>query len=354
MNWLWLSLYHALAMLWMTFWALVLGFSISAALQVFVSKRQMSRAFGETNLRSVASAVGFGAASSSCSYAAAAAARSAVQQGAAFVPALAFMFASTNLVIELGVVLWLLMGWRFVLAEFVGAFLLIGLVWLMVRWVMPKSVLEEAQKHAGMKKSKHDHGMEKTGKWTEMANAFVMDWMMLWKELLGGFLIAGFISTLVPQAWWQTAFLQSGPPFLRLLENAIVGPLVAIASFVCSVGNIPLASHLWANGISFGGVISFIFADLLVVPLIIIYGKYYGARAAIWISGIFFVAMVIAGIVIDFAFSALGLIPSGPRESSAVENTSISWNYTSWLDLIALAIFAVLLFLHLRKAPHPT
>lgn len=149
-----------------------------------------------------------------------------------------------------------------------------------------------------------------------MANAFVMDWMMLWKELLGGFLIAGFISTLVPASWWQTVFLQSGPPFLRLLENAIVGPLVAIASFVCSVGNISLASHLWANGISFGGVVAFIFADLLVVPLIIIYGKYYGTRAAIWISAIFFTAMVVAGILIDLAFSVLGLIPTGPANQA--------------------------------------
>lgn len=182
-----------------------------------------------------------------------------------------------------------------------------------------------------------------------MANAFVMDWMMLWKELLGGFLIAGFIATLVPHSWWQVVFLQTGPSWLRLIENTIVGPLVAIASFVCSVGNIPLASHLWANGISFGGVIAFIYADLLVVPLIIIYGKYYGTRAATWITCIFFVAMVTAGIVVDLLFNALGLIPTGPREASAVEHANISWNYTSWLDLVALLVFCWLMFLHLRK-----
>lgn len=177
-----------------------------------------------------------------------------------------------------------------------------------------------------------------------------MDWLMLWKELLAGFLIAGFIATLVPTSWWQAAFLQNGPPFLRLLENAIVGPLVAIASFVCSVGNIPLASHLWANGISFGGVVAFIFADLLVVPLIIIYGKYYGARAAAWITGIFLTAMVVAGIVIDLLFSALGLVPTGARPPSAVEHAMIRWNYTSWLDCVAFVVFALLLSLHLRKS----
>ncbi len=354
-----MSLYHAVAMLWMTFWALVLGFSISAALQIFVSKEQMSRSFGKPGLKSVALATGFGAASSSCSYAASAAARSAIQQGAALVPALAFMFASTNLVIELGVVLWILMGWRFVLAEFVGAFLLIGLVWLMVRWLMPQSVKDAARDHAqaGRDGSGHHHhgGPQQRGKWSALADAFVMDWMMLWKELLGGFLIAGFISTLVPKSWWQSLFLTEGvSPGLRLLENAVVGPLVAIASFVCSVGNIPLASHLWANGISFGGVVAFIYADLLVVPLIIIYGKYYGARATLWIVGIFFSAMVVTGIAVDLLFSLLGLLPKGARQASAVQESTIRWNYTSWLDLVALVIFALLLYLHLRPAEGET
>ncbi len=353
MDWLWMSLYHALAMLWATFWALVIGFTISGVLQVFVSKEQMSRAFGRTSLKTVGLAIGIGAASSSCSYAAAAAGRSALKQGAAFVPALAFMFASTNLVIELGAILWVLMGWRFVLAEFFGAFILIGLVWVMVRFIMPKSVQESARRHAEGGSDEgaccHEQGEDSgSGKWTALANAFVMDWMMMWKELFGGFLIAGFIATLVPHSWWQVAFLQNGPPAVRLIENAIVGPLIAMASFVCSCGNIPLASHLWANGISFGGVLSFIYADLLVLPLLLIYGKYYGGRAALWIAGIFFIAMVSAGIVVDLIFNLFGLIPSGPRQPSAVEHTSISWNYTSWLDLAAGVLFVTLLALYFR------
>jgi uncharacterized protein len=368
MDWLWLSFYHALAMLWATFWALVLGFTISGVLQVFVSKEQVTRAFGRTNLKSVAIATGLGAASSSCSYAAVAAARSAIQQGAALVPALAFMFASTNLVIELGAVLWVLMGWTFVAAEFIGAFILIALVWLLIRLFLPKNIESEIRVRIAMREAKrvchpthsthlsHAHsksspaeGEHEAKKWTRVAHAFVTDWSMLWKEILGGFLIAGFLATLVPHDWWETLFLQTGPAVVRLIENALVGPIIAVISFVCSVGNIPLASLLWAHGISFGGVISFIYADLLVIPILVIYAKYYGVRAAAWITAIFYVAMVLAGIIVDLMFIALGLIPQGSRPPSAIEHAHITWNYTSWLDLIALIFAAWLLFLHFRS-----
>jgi len=366
MDWLWLSLYHALAMLWATFWALVMGFTVSGVLQVFVSKEQMSRAFGQTNLKTVSLATGLGAASSSCSYAAVAAARSAIQQGAALIPALAFMFASTNLVIELGVVLWVLMGWQFVLAEVLGAFLLIIMMWLLIRLFLPKNLETEMRTRAqekvhgsmycnhedsilyrsgGVGEQEHEHER----RWTGVARAFVMDWSMLWKEILGGFLIAGFLATLMPHGWWEALFLQSGPPVVRLIENALVGPIIAMISFVCSVGNIPLASLLWSHGISFGGVISFIYADLIVIPIIIIYAKYYGTRAAAWITGIFYASMVLAGIIVDLVFSALGLIPQGLRPPSAVEHAHIIWNYTSWLDLVALVFATWLLLLHLRS-----
>jgi uncharacterized protein len=358
MNWFWLSLYHALAMLWSTFWALVLGFGISAALQVFVSKEQMARAVGRSGFREVALATVLGAASSSCSYAAAAAGRSAFVKGAAFVPMVAFMFASTNLVIELGAVLWLLMGWRFVLAEVIGSLVLIALVWILAKLTLPKNLESEARRHAQSVEDDtcHDHGGSGSavGKWTRVANAFVMDWMMLWKEILGGFLIAGFLATLVPPHWWQALFIQSGNPVLRLIENALVGPLIAIASFVCSVGNIPLASLLWSNGISFGGVISFIYADLIVIPLILIYAKYYSWRAAIYLTVIFYVAMVAAGIIVDLIFAACGLIPTGPRPPSAIEHAMIVWNYTTWLDVAAGLIGIFFVCLHFRKRDHHT
>ena len=369
MNWLWLSLYHALAMLWETFWALVVGFAISGMLQVFVSKDQMTRAFGRAGLREVLLAIGLGAASSSCSYAAAAAGRSAFQKGAALVPMLAFMFASTNLVIELGAVLWLLMGWLFVLAEVVGSFVLVAVMWLLVRLFLPKQIEEEARAHSGAAvetndccghgghtpsprlrpAGEHEHGQTR-GKWSAVASAFVMDWQMLWKEILGGFLIAGFLATLIPKIWWEALFLQTGPAWMRIVDNALVGPIIAVASFVCSVGNIPLASLLWANGISFGGVIAFIYADLIVVPLILIYAKYYGARAATYLTLILYGSMVIAGIVVDLIFSAAKLIPTGPRPPSAVEHAMIIWNYTSWLDLAALIVGGWFLFLHLRRS----
>ena len=358
MNWLWLSLYHAAAMLWETLWALVLGFSLSAVVQVFVSKEQMTRSFGHAGLGEVALATGLGAASSSCSYAAVAAAKTAFKKGAALVPVLAFMFASTNLDFELGAVLWLLMGWLFVLAEVIGAFVLIAVMWLIVRLTLPKSLEEEARRHVESAEESaschdehdHEHEQEKReGKWRRVASAFVMDVSMLWKELLGGFLIAGFLSALVPEHWWQTLFLTGGPGWLRLVENAIIGPIIAVASFVCSVGNIPLASILWSSGISFGGVISFIYADLIVIPLILIYGKYYGLKAATYIVAVLFASMVLAGIVVDVIFSALHLIPSGARPPSPVAHAMIAWNYTSWLDCAALLIFGCFLFLHFKK-----
>ena len=351
MSWLTRSLYEAAAMYWEVLWALVLGFTLSAVLQVFVSKDRMTREFGRTSFRSVALATLFGGASSSCSYAAVAAARTAFKKGAALVPTLAFMFASTNIVLELGIVLWLLLGWRFVLAEFAGAFVLIGVMRLLVRLTLPKGLEDEARAHEEAEEGHHHHGgMGESGRLTQVADAFAMDWAMLWKEMLIGFLIAGFLAVLVPNPLWRALFLTgSGSGLLRLLENVIVGPIIAVLSFVCSIGNIPLASILWSGGISFGGVISFIYADLIVVPLIIIYGKYYGRRAAIYITLVLFVSMAAAGLVVDILFSALHLAPLGLRPASAISSARFSWNYTTWLDLAALSVAAFLASVHYRR-----
>ena len=363
MDWLWESLREAVLMGWETLWALVFGFAVSAALQVFVSRDRMAQSFGRTNLRSMALATGFGAASSSCAYAAAAAGRSAFVQGAALLPALAVMFASTNLVIELGAVLWVLMGWRFVLAEVIGAFVLIGLMWALARLVFPKDLEARAREQAEAAPGGHDggdcchhdnhdhgHGQDggTAGRWQRMAGAFVTDWQMLWKEIAVGFLIAGFLSALVPGTWWQALFLEGGPVWLQRIENAFVGPLIAVASFVCSVGNIPLANLLWSGGISFGGVLSFIYADLLILPLLLIHRKYFGTRAAGYITAIFYVSMVGAGIVVDGLFEVFSWLPTGPRPPAAMAHMHFAWNYTTWLDLAALAVGAVLVGLHLR------
>jgi uncharacterized membrane protein YraQ (UPF0718 family) len=357
---LWMALYHAFAMLWSTLWALVLGFGISAALQVLVSREQMTRAFGRAGLREILLATGLGAASSSCSYAAVAAGRSAFQQGAALITVLAFMFASTNLVFELGAVLWLLMGWQFLLAEVIGALVLIGVMCILARLFFPIDLEEEARRHAEsiMEGSGHCHGEQhdhehededEKSKWTRMANAFWTDWQMLWKEIFAGFLIAGFLAAFVPPDWWKALFLEHGNATVRLIENAAVGPIIAVASFVCSVGNIPLASLLWAHGISFGGVISFIYGDLIVIPIILIYRKYYGGRAALYITLVLYVSMVVAGVIVDLLFAAAGLIPQGARPASAIEHANIVWNYTTWLDLAAIAVASWLLYLSLRN-----
>ncbi|HVU26814.1 MAG TPA: permease [Verrucomicrobiae bacterium] len=368
MNWLWHSLYATAAMLWETLWALVLGFSLSAFLQVFLRNEQITKHFGQTNLRSVGLATFFGAVSSSCSYAAAAAAKTAFKKGAALVPALAFMFASTNLVLELGFILWLLLGWTFLLAEIVGAFILIAVMWLLVKWTLPKGLLEEARAHNDNEEKSgchsHEHGMKMPDEemaeepfgqkirrgenWAHVADAFVMEVSMLWKEIIIGFLIAGLLMALVPDDWWKNLFITRGASSLRLIENAIVGPLIAIASFVCSVGNIPLAGLLWSSGISFGGVISFIYADLIIIPLILIYRKYYGAKTAFYITVIMFVSMVIAGVLVDLLFGALGLI-SEIRPQNAIAHASFRWNYTTWLDFVAIALSAGFALIHFKK-----
>jgi uncharacterized membrane protein YraQ (UPF0718 family) len=363
MNWLWQSIYHAGAMLWETFWALILGFSLSAFLQVFFRKEQITKQFGRTGLREVALSTFFGAVSSSCSYAAAATAKTAFKKGAALVPMLAFMFASTNLVLELGFILWLLLGWTFLLAEVVGAFILIAVMWLLVKLTLPKGLVEQARAHTGDEVKScchsHEHEMEskeesfkekirKPETWAAMADAFIMDISMMWKEILIGFFIAGLLMVLVPDNWWRNLFITQGTGSVRLIENAVVGPLIAVASFVCSIGNIPLASLLWSSGIGFGGVISFIYADLIIIPLILIYRKYYGAKAALYITAVLFISMVSAGIIVDLLFGALGLIPA-VRPPSAIAAASFQWNYTTWLDFAAILLSGWFVRIYFRK-----
>ncbi len=297
MNSFWHGLYAAAVMFWETLWALVLGFSLSAFLQVFFRKEQITKQFGRAGLREVALATFLGAVSSSCSYAATATAKTFFKKGAALVPTLAFMFASTNLVLELGFILWILLGWPFLLAEVVGAFILIAVIWLLVKLTLPKGLEEIARAHDGGEVKSccggcHEPEMESDEEpfkqkicrretWSRVADAFIMDALMLWKEMLIGFLIAGFLMVLVPDDWWKNLFISQGAGSVRLIENTIVGSLIGVASFACSCGNIPLASVLWSGGISFGGVISFIYADLIIIPLILIYRKYYGTKAAL-------------------------------------------------------------------------
>jgi uncharacterized protein len=350
------ALSFAFGMAWEILWALILGFALSAIVQSVVSKDSITRLLPDDSPRSLAVACGLGAASSSCSYAAVALARSLFRRGANFTAAMAFEFASTNLVIELGILLWLVLGWQFALAEFVGGPIMIAILAILFRFTLGPELVEEAltQANRGLIGSMEGHAemdMSVPGGsvlsrilsprgFTAISHSFVMDGAAIWKDIAGGLLIAGALAAWVPESFWQAFFLVDHPVLARIW-GPFVGPIVAMLSFVCSIGNVPLAAVLWNGGISFGGVASFIYADLIVLPILNIYRKYYGRRVTVYLLGTFYVAIVAAGLVVEVLFGALGLIPE-ERDAKVVE-ASISWNYTTVLNIIFLALAGVLL-----------
>ena len=350
------ALWMAFAMFWEILWPLILGFGLSAVVQAVVSKSEMTRLLPNDSPRSLAIACGLGAASSSCSYAAVALARSIFRKGADFTAAMAFELASTNLVAELTIIIIVLMGWQFAAAEFVGGPLMVVVMALLFRMFLSRKLVAEARGQAdkGLKGKMEGHAemdmsVTEGSLWqritskdglTAISHYFVMDWAAVWKDIAGGLLIAGALAAWVPANFWKEFFLVSHP-VAATFWGPIVGPIVAVISFVCSVGNIPLAAVLWNGGISFGGVIAFIYADLLVLPIIDIYRKYYGWKVTGLIVGVFYIAMVLAALLVEFLFQALGLIPS--QRSAQIVETSISFNYTTVLNIIFLAIAAFLL-----------
>src|SRR5215510_10036129 len=347
------GLWNAFRMFWEVWWALVLGFLLSGIVQAWVPRAPLERALGDRGPRSAALATGLGAASSSCSYAAVAIAKSLFQKGASLASAMAFQFASTNLVFEIGIVIWLFLGWEFTLAEFAGGLLLILLMWIGVRLLVSRREEERAREHAQAADSGHVHPSAGGSRifslqgWSDVAHNFRGDWAMLWKEIVAGFLIAGFIA-LLPMDFFNSLFLTDQGGALQLIENVIVGPLVAVLSFVCSVGNVPLAAVLWAGGISFGGVIAFIYADLIIIPLAIIYARYYGRRLAALLVGVMFGAMVLAALAVDGIFSWAGLVPSHRPSIDSIAGRGISWNYTTALNILFSFVAAALLWLSRR------
>jgi len=353
------GLEDAFLMAWEVWWALVLGFAISAAVQAWVPRARIERAIGGSGARPVAVATGLGAASSSCSYAAIAIAKSLFQKGASATTALAFQFASTNLVWELGLVIWVLIGWQFTLAEYVGGLVMIALMALLLRAFVSPRLEAQAREHAQQADTGHQHHMagermswrqrltSATG-WSDVAHNFRGDWQMLYKEIAVGFLLAGFIAQL-GDGFFNGLFLKHTGGVPGALENVIVGPIIAMLSFVCSVGNVPLAAVLWSGGISFAGVLAFIFADLIVLPIIAIYRKYYGSSYTLRIVALMFVTMVAAALIVDGLFSALGLIPTGPRPSRADIFGTIAVNYKLFLNVLGLVIFAAFFWLTARR-----
>jgi hypothetical protein len=345
------GLSNALLMAWTVWWALVFGFAISAIVQAWVPRERVERALGGRGTRPVAIAAALGAASSSCSYAAVAIARSLFTKGASAISTLAFQFASTNLVAELGIVIWILIGWQFTLAEFLGGLLLIAIMALLARAFIPPRVELQARLHAEQVDAGHQHRtasselplrarVRSVAAWSDVAHNFRNDWAMLYREIALGFLLAGFTG-LLGNGFFSDLFIAHAPAPLRLLENVLVGPLIAVLSFVCSVGNIPLAAVLWSGGISFAGVIAFIFADLLVLPIIAIYRKYYGTSFALRIVALMLLTIVLAALAVDGLFSLGDLIPEARPTRSDIFS-AVHLDYKLVTNVLGTAIFIAL------------
>ena len=361
-----IEILHALAiagaMTWEILWALILGFALSAVVQAVVRRESITRRLGDDQPKTLAIATGLGSASSSCSYAAVALARSLFRKGANFTAAMAFEIASTNLVIELGIIMALLLGWQFTLAEFVGGPLMIVLLAVLFRLFMRQRLLADArvQANRGVAGSMEGHAnmdmavqgggsiwqrLRSPSGFTSVSHVFVMEWAAVIRDIIVGLLIAGAIAAWVPESFWQQFFLTDHPVWSKIW-GPIVGPLVSVISFVCSIGNVPLAAVLWNSGISFGGVISFIFADLIIIPILVIYRKYYGTKMMLFILWTFYLTMVAAGYLVEVIFAVLRLTPT--ERNATVLEPSISWNYTTILNLLFLILAALLVWRFFR------
>jgi uncharacterized membrane protein YraQ (UPF0718 family) len=356
------ALSFAGGMTWEILWALILGFALSAVVQAVVSKREMRRLMPDDSPRTLLVAAGLGAASSSCSYASVALARSLFRRGANFTAAMVFEFASTNLVFELGIVMALLLGWQFVAGEFVGGPVMIVLLVVLFRIFLKTQLVDEARRESEQGRlgsmeghAEMDMSAAAEGSWwqrlrtpqgfTATADYFVMDWAAVWRDIALGLLIAGALAAWVPHSFWQGLFLDQHPTLARFW-GPLIAPLVAIVSFVCSVGNVPLAAVLWNGGISFGGVLTFIFADLIILPILHIYRKYYGWKMAGFLLATFYATMVGAGLIVEFLFQGLGI--ERTARNAKVMEAGVSWNYTTILNIVFLALGAVLVWRYFR------
>jgi len=360
------ALFMSFSMFWEILWPLILGFTLSAIVQSVVSHNAMAKTLGCKGPKCLTFATLYGIASSSCSYAAVALARSIFQKGASFVSSMAFELASTNLVIELGVILFVILGWQFTAAEYFGGIIMVILIGLIFRMTLTPKLVEVARAnadkgllgrmegHAAMDMSLSEGSFFSklfSGKgFTAVSNVFVMDWASVWVDIALGLLIAGALAAWVPDSFWNAFFFSNNPTISKII-GPLVGPLVAIVSFVCSIGNVPLAAVLWRGGISFGGVVSFIFADLIILPILDIYRKYYGWRVMSYILLTFYVTMAAAGYVVEFVFGALGIIPTN-RDVVAITE-GVTWNYTTVLNIIFLLLAAILVIRFIRTGGLP-
>jgi len=347
---------------WKALWAFILGYIISSMIQIFVTRDRMQQSMGQAGRGSVALGTFFGFISSSCSFAALATTKALFKKGAGFVPALAFLLASTNLVIELGIIIAIFLSWQFVVGEYVGGILLILFTWLGYDLTRPKGMIRKARRRLREREGEPETSEDQPSwqdklksirSWQQVARKYFMEWGMVWKDVTVGFTIAGIIAAFVPSAFFETLFLGSGTTesrisFFALLENVIVGPIAAFLTFIGSMGNIPLASILYNNGVSFGGIMAFIFSDLVVFPVIRINAKYYGWKMALYILGLLFGALIASSLVLHYSFALLDILPEGNVGGAQGDRFAI--DYTFFLNLLFLAITGFLAWLAFGKS----
>lgn len=340
---------------WKSGWAFVLGYFISAMIQAFVPKGRLTPYLGGPDAKSVGLATVFGAISSSCSFAALAAARALVMKGAHFVAAVAFMFASTNLVIELGILIFIFLGWQFLAAEIIGGLMLIFISRLLVMMTYPKALLEKAREKLERESGAEDESFDWRRRirsaegWQLVGHNFVGEWFMVWEEIAIGFTVAGFVAVLVPDTFWKAIFLADKAAanplyFPVVLENALLAPFVAAATFIGSMGNIPLATVLNSSGVLFAGIMGFIYSDLMVPPLVEINARYYGWRVALYIAAVMYVSIVCTALMLHYAFALLGVTPEGAR--AVKEVVQFKLDYTFWMNVVAMGLVGWLSWLN--------
>ncbi|GAB4158287.1 MAG: permease [Winogradskyella sp.] len=352
--------YTTLGFFWMAVWAFILGYAISSMIQVFITEKRMQKVMGNKSGKSVLLGTFFGFISSSCSFSALATSKSLFQKGASFVSSIAFLLASTNLVIELGIIISIFLGWQFVVGEYLGGILLILLSWFLIRIIKPKKLIKNARHNLN---SSHEQEQldQKTftekikseENWAKVGKQFAMEWKMVWKDVTVGFTIAGIVAAFVPDSFFQTLFINTGDGqesfgFLTLLEHVFVGPVAAFLTFIGSMGNIPLAALLFGKGVSFAGVMAFIFSDLVVFPVLRINAKYYGWRMSFFILFLLFTSLVVTSLLLHYGFNWLDLIPES-NSTNITEKEHFKIDYTFYLNLVFLALSGVLIYFGFYK-----
>jgi uncharacterized membrane protein YraQ (UPF0718 family) len=339
---------------WMALWAFILGYALSSMIQVFVTEERMQKTMGGSGAKSVFLGTFFGFISSSCSFSALASAKSLFKKGASFISSIAFMLSSTNLVIELGIVISIFLGWQFVVGEYVGGVILILFSWLLVRIIQPSKLIKKAKDNLGkaeeedVDKVSFKEKIKSQKEWTKVGKQYFMEWKMVWKDVTIGFTIAGIVAAFVPDSFFQTLFINTGNgeesfSFFTLVEHVLIGPVAAFLTFIGSMGNIPLAALLFGKGVSFAGVMAFIFSDLVVFPVLRINAKYYGWRMSFFILFLLFASLVVASLGLHYSFDLLNMLPD-PASISIMEQSFFKIDYTLFMNIGFFIISGVLIY----------